>query len=85
MKKEDTFKKPEPIKIDFKNLPELPKVEGYSLPKAPPVVRSSAKKEEEKREEAEAKLRSPFSLKDEFDLSTYSGRFRHQMSRINPM
>jgi hypothetical protein len=44
MKKED-FKKPEPIKIDFKNLPELPKVEGYSIPKAPPVVRTSAKKD----------------------------------------
>ena len=79
MKKEPSteFKKPEPIKIDFKNLPELPKVEGYSIPKAPPVVRTSAKKEQEKKEEEDMKSRVPFSLKSEFDLQTYYGRFRH--------
>ena len=84
MKKEE-FTKPEPIKIDFKNLKELPKVEGYSISKAPPVVRMSAKKERELYELEEMKFKKPFSLKEEFDLSTYLGRFRHQMSRINPL
>jgi len=77
MKKGEDFKKPEPIKIDFKDLPELPKVEGYSIPKAPPVVRTSAKKEQEKKDEEDMKSRIPFSLKSEFDLETYYGRFRH--------
>lgn len=77
MKKGEDSKKLEPIKIDFKNLPELPKVEGYSIPKAPPVVRTSAKKEQEKKDEEDMKSRIPFSLKSEFDLETYYGRFRH--------
>ena len=26
-----------------------------------------------------------FSLKDEFDLESYSGRFMHQFTRLNPL
>jgi hypothetical protein len=38
MKKDDKTTPKVEIKLDFKNLPELPKTPGFTLPKAPPVT-----------------------------------------------
>jgi hypothetical protein len=81
-KEEEKQKKFEPMKLEFKNLPELPKAEGFKISKAPPIVRST-KHGEEKLDDLKDK--KEFSLKDEFDLSNYWGRFRFQFSRINPL
>ncbi|TNV86496.1 hypothetical protein FGO68_gene16303 [Halteria grandinella] len=76
----DDKKKPE-LKLDFKNLPEL-KSTTYNLPKPPPVSLGKKKDEEALQD---LKDRKPFSLRDQYDLNTYQGRFRHQFSRINPL
>ncbi len=81
MKKEDskdTKLKPAEIKLDFKNLPALKPAEGYNLPKPPPIGGSS-------KENSDMKDWVKFSLDNENDLSTYRGRFNHQVSRINPL
>lgn len=74
--------KPTDIKID-KNV-ELPKIQltAVNLPK-PPVIKTRAQLKIEQEEKEQAEL-IPFSLKDEFDLGTYSGRFYQQLSRNNP-
>lgn len=80
MKKEDkepSKLKPAEIKLDFKNLPALKPAEGISLPKPPPI-------EGAKKEDTDMKLRKPFLLANEYDHSTYWGRFQYQLSRINP-
>lgn len=80
MKKEDkepTKLKPAEIKLDFKNLPTLKPAEGINLPKPPPI-------DSGKKEDSDMKLRKPFLLSNEYDLSSYMGRFKYQLSRINP-
>ena len=58
MKKEDQ-KKPGELKLDFKNLPELPKNAGLNLPKPPPI--NYGKKEES----TDFKERREFTLSSE--------------------
>ena len=61
------------IKIDSNNLPTL-NTNKISLPK-PPVAIKSRKQEKADAEKAEEAKKIQFSLADEFDLSTYYGRF----------
>lgn len=68
MKKDDKPQKSEPFKIDFKNLPEIQKT-TFNLPKAPSVYGNKDK------EESDFKDRREFSLKNEYDVDNYWGRF----------
>lgn len=67
-------KKPTDIKID-KSV-ELPKIQIgiIDLPK-PPEIKTRSQLKQEAEQQAIKDL-IPFSLKDEYDLSTYEGRFR---------
>lgn len=74
--------KPTDIKIDMNNLPKI-ELSGLDIPKAPPVKTRAM--EQREKEEAELKSLIEFRLGSEHDLGTYSGRFGHQMSCLNPM
>lgn len=75
MKKEDTPKVE--LKLDITKLNEI-KPSSITLPKAPPI-NSGKKKDEES-----TKGLIEYSMKSEFNQSTYWGRFFSMFTTINP-
>lgn len=79
--------RPDKKHTDIKVLPqsELPALDtsGVALPKAP-LIKSKRQLKEEAEEE-ERKHLVAFSLDQQYDLSTYWGRFRQQFNRNNPL
>ena len=75
MKKDDKNPPKIEVKLDFKNLPELPKTPGFTLPKAPPVTLD----DKHKPVLSDFKDKKEFSLIEstQKQLETYGGRFRH--------
>lgn len=77
-------KKETDIKVKpFSELAKIDTSSGFSLPKAQ-IIKSKTQLQIEADEEVRKNLHE-FSLKTQFDLDTYNGRFRCQLSRNNPL
>lgn len=88
-KKEEPKRLGPKIELKVPKPGDLPKLEATTF-KMPPkpgfepkAATAQTKKEEEDAETLKGKL--PFRLDQEFDLSTYQGRFQSHVKRVNPL